>query len=462
MKTIHLFLAFILLGGASQAAEPDFSQVGFSTMGGGTTGGQGGKVVTPVTLEELKAFAEDPATPYVIRITQEFNSGKPIVVDGVPSTYGDVIRLGSNKTLVGIGDAAFFQRIGLNIQCRSNIIIRNIRFTMRHVPYSKDGENKVVGLVDGVETLLGDPDCIGIQADDESVPESDRVSRNIWIDHNEFFNEDPAVMTDKDRYDGLVDTKNNSYNITISWNYFHDHHKASLIGKGGSDSADHKTTYHHNYFRNIAARLPLFRYGVGHLFNNLMVASENGANARVNSDLYIEANVFQDSKKPVFGKVSENGAATLVDNRWIGCDRVPATVLSEAPGAAPLSASEEILPGKFRPSSVYSYAPVLHRVDEVAEVVPRYSGVGKINTGEYDPPVSSPPLSRDGAFEVRVRGGEVRVQAPPGVGIELLDARGMARVRVVSTGGPASLPVPRGAGFYLLRVGSASRGILVP
>jgi pectate lyase len=60
-----------------------------------------------------------------------------------------LIHLGSNKTLVGIGDKAFFNRIGVLIQKKKNIVIRNIRFTMKNVPISKTDENKVVGFANG-------------------------------------------------------------------------------------------------------------------------------------------------------------------------------------------------------------------------------------------------------------------------------------------------------------------------
>ncbi len=460
MKFRHLLLGLLLSGGASFAATPNFDQVGFSTLDGGTRGGAGGAVVTPTTLEELKRYAQDKTTPYVIRITKEFNTGIPVTVDGVASTYADVLRLGSNKTLVGIGSAAFFNRIGIRIQCQSNIIIRNIRFTMKNVPYQLDGEVKILGRYAGKDTLLGDPDCIGIQADDESLPEAQRVSRNIWIDHNEFFNEDPSVMTEKDRYDGLVDTKNNSYNITISWNYFHDHHKASLIGKGNSDVFDHKTTYHHNYFKNIAARLPLFRHGVGHLYNNYMLTSENGANARINSDLYMESNVFQDSKKPVFGKVSENGAATFVSNKWINCDRVPAVVLSEAPGASALSADEEILPGKFKPS--YPYAATLHAVGEVTTIVPQHSGVGKISTTEYDAPVAVDRAVDARSPAIRMVAGDLEIHAVAGTYFLLTDLQGAALHSGVTSAGRTLVPAALRSGVYLLHLDGQAHRLLVP
>jgi pectate lyase len=466
--TLRPLFAALLLAGTLQAA-PNFAMMGFATIEGGTTGGAGGAVVTPTTLAELKRYAEDKTTPYVILVTKEFNTGVAVKIDAsgsinsagaISTTYGDIIRLGSNKTLVGIGSAAFFNRIGIIIQSQSNIIIRNIRFTMKHVPISRTDENKIVGWVNGAATVMTDPDCIGIQADDETIPAAQRIVRHIWIDHCEFFNEDPSVQTDVDRYDGLVDGKNNSSNITISWCYFHDHHKASLFGKGDSDNFDRRITYSHNHFRNILSRLPLIRYGKVHMLNNLMVTSENGTNARINSDVYIEANHYEASKKPVFGKVSENGAATLVNNKWVDCDRVPQIVLSAAPGASALSASEEILPGSFKPSTFYNYTAFLDAVANVPTVVAANAGVGKISTAEYVPTgISSRPApSTSFAF---VRSGAIAYRALPGTPVRLLDTRGRTWFSGTADGSESALPLRLPSGLYLMRLGRDTESIAI-
>lgn len=459
MTLARPLLTALLLAAASQAA-PDFSMMGFATTEGGTTGGKGGAVVTPTTLAELKKYAEDKTTPYVIRITKEFNTGVSVKIgaDGAISssgttntTYGDIIKLGSNKTLVGIGNAAFFNRIGIIIQSQSNIVIRNIKFTMKDVPIARTDENKIVGWVDGAAKTLSDPDCIGIQADDETIPEAQRIVRHVWIDHCEFYNEDPSKMTDVDRYDGLVDGKNNASDITISWCHFHDHHKASLMGKGNSDDFDRHITYSHNWFQNILSRLPLIRFGKVHMLNNYMITSENGTNARINSDVYIEGNHYEASKKPVFGKVSENGAATFVNNKWISCDRVPQVVLSQAAGADALSASEEVLVGKFKPSSFYSY-----KADAVADVpslVKANAGVGKISTDEYG---TTTVAARGGAIDfAKVSNGIVEVRAESGTKVVVSRPDGRVVREEIAGSNPLRLALP-GGGLFLVRAGERS------
>jgi len=466
------FLPLLLaLTAPTFAATPDFSPMGFTTLDGGTTGGKGGAVVTPTTLEELKKYAEDKTTPYVIRITKEFNTGVSVNIDATgavsatgttKTTYGDIIKVGSNKTLVGIGSSAFLNRIGLIIQTKSNIIVRNIRFSMKDVPIARTDENKIVGWVNGAAKSLSDPDCIGMQADDTSYAESARMTRNVWIDHCEFSNEDPSVMTDVDRYDGLVDGKNNTSNVTVSWCYFHDHHKASLMGKGNSDDYDRHITYSHNYFKNILSRLPLIRFGKVHMLNNYMVTSENGTNARINSDVYIEGNHYEASKKPVFGKVSESGAATFVNNNWVTCDRVPQVVLNagQATGADPLSASEEVLVGTFKPSSFYAY-----KADAVAEVptlVSTWSGVGKISTAEYDIPTGIASVAEVPGAAAFVSQGRLHVDAVAGspVRVHALDGTLLYAGAVAVPG--AALPTSLGKGVYLVRAVGLSRTVLVP
>ncbi|MEZ4892829.1 MAG: hypothetical protein R2778_07405 [Saprospiraceae bacterium] len=119
------------------------------------------------------------------------------------------------------------------------------------------------------------------------------------MDHCRFYNEDPSVMTDADRYDGLVDIKNDVQFVTISWCYFHDHHKGCLSGSGNSDNYDRKSTLHHNLFDNISSRIPLQRYGKLHLLNNYVVNSENGLNVRIQSEALAEE-LFQEHEETHF------------------------------------------------------------------------------------------------------------------------------------------------------------------
>ena len=235
---------------------------------GGTTGGAGGKVVYAGTFQQLKAYLQ-AESPYVILVDKDMDTGIKCWVDdlstghlcdrqdgsqGVETTYGERVMIASDKTLVGIadpatGEAPLFSRISFVMQRSSNVIIRNCRFTMAGVPILKSGENKIVAYRDGKQKEVGDPDCMSILADENSAKTD--WGGHIWIDHCEFFNGNAA---DKDRYDGLLDCKNNVQWMTFSYNHFHHHDKACLFGKGDSDVFDGCRTIsmHHNWFDNIA------------------------------------------------------------------------------------------------------------------------------------------------------------------------------------------------------------------
>ena len=280
---------------------------------GGTTGGKDGKVVYANNFTELQAYLQSN-NPYIILVDRDITTGVTAYVDdlstghlcdsqdgsqGVASTYGERIMVQSNKTLIGIadanGNAPLISRISLILQCTHNVIIRNCRFTMNGVPVMRTGENKIVAMRDGVQTEVGDPDCIGIQADATSA--STDSGSHIWIDHCEFFNGNAANV---DRYDGLVDIKNNVQWITLSYNRFHDHYKACLFGKGDSDNYDRTITMHHNMFENISgSRLPLQRYGHLHYMNNYMTGASDGYDLRAGSVGYVDACYFKDSKAPI-------------------------------------------------------------------------------------------------------------------------------------------------------------------
>ncbi len=65
--------------------------------------------------------------------------------------------------------------------------------------------------------------------------------------------------------------------ITISWCYFHDHHKTHLVGSNDYDLyADRKITFHHNRYENVSSRLPFYRCAVGHVFNNYIYRGLSG------------------------------------------------------------------------------------------------------------------------------------------------------------------------------------------
>ncbi|KAL0574276.1 hypothetical protein V5O48_007684 [Marasmius crinis-equi] len=167
-------------------------QDGYAASNGGTTGGAGG---TTTTVSAAAAFQT------AIKAGFQSDTPKTVFLKG-PITLSSQAQVGNNTSILGVGTTAVINGGGLSIKGKSNIIVRNLLI------------NKVVG-----------NDGITIQ----------QRAHNIWIDHNEFYSD---LDHGFDFYDGQVDITHASDYVTVSYNYFHDHFKSSLVGgdpNGGSE-----------------------------------------------------------------------------------------------------------------------------------------------------------------------------------------------------------------------------------
>ena len=189
------------------------------------------------------------------------------------------IKKKSDITIMGAdGTAANF---GIHIAASSsNVIIRNIVF----------------GLLPGG----GDSDAISIEGMSGGVP------TNIWVDHNELYSSMVECAGAGDTsFDGLIDVKKGADNVTVSYNYIHDHHKVSLNGYSDDDDVVRHITFHHNIFENIGSRTPLQRHGYSHLVSNYFnKITVSGANIRMGGYSLIESNYFENSQNPVTSRDS--------------------------------------------------------------------------------------------------------------------------------------------------------------
>jgi pectate lyase len=222
-------------------------------------GGSLGPSVTATTLDELKMYLGSP-DPYVVSFSGLYAGA-------------DLIKVASNKTLLGVGTSAHLMGIGLQINGSRNVIIRNV--AVSHVV--ADG----AGIANDAIEITGG-------------------AKNIWIDHCELFSD---LIQDKDYYDGLLDIKNESSFITVSWCAIHDHWKASLISSGDEQVSDTviRATYHHNYFYNCGSRLPSIRFGKAHVFNNYYKDNPTGScvDSRMGAVVKAESNYFENSKNTI-------------------------------------------------------------------------------------------------------------------------------------------------------------------
>lgn len=403
-----LFCGFSMMANAQIQDGRDFSMDGFAAYdgvpgsnwyrAGGTTGGAGGKVVKADNFSQLQAYLQ-ATDPYIVIVDHDITTGIKCYVDdlstgrllddqsgksGVESVYGERIMVAPNKTLIGVVDPAtglapLFSHITFVMQSVDNIIIRNCRFTMKGVPVLRTGENKIVAWRNGAQVEVGDPDCIGIQAD--KVSAKTNWGGHIWIDHCEFFNGDAA---NKDRYDGLLDCKNNVQWMTFSYNYFHDHDKSCLWGKGDSDVYDNCRTisFHHNFFDNIqGSRLPLQRGGHVHYYNNYMRGCEDGWDIRTGAVAYEEGCYFENTKSPI--RSDRGGSLNISKAEGYDCIYKGCNNLMEGYtniDGAKISKSFGVTKTNWVPTqTVASYTQhYLDKTVDVPAICEKYSGAGKV------------------------------------------------------------------------------------
>lgn len=363
-------------GGSSSSSEPALGTLscseantvqGFASLDGGTTGGAGGTyvvaktgadIVTALKTKERKAGSA-PLTIYINGTITPANSG---------TNQFDVKDM-NDVSIIGVGDAALFDGIGINIVRANNIIVRNI--TMRYV-------------------RIGQKDHISI----------DNNSRNIWIDHNEFYN---SLDVGKDHYDELVSGKGDIDKVTLSYNHFHDSWKTSLWGSGDSNDFDRRISYIGNYWERVNSRLPLFRFGEGHVLNNYYVAvRESGINSRMGAQIRVEANHFENSKNVLISMDSStHGFWNATDNvlkniEWGAfpsgnCTSSKGCVWGGEPGTTQTggdfgvfanAAAGAVNPSTYEPRDTAGYI-VLDPVydngnDEIKKYVIANAGVGKL------------------------------------------------------------------------------------
>ncbi|GLR15468.1 T9SS type A sorting domain-containing protein [Portibacter lacus] len=258
-KLTFLGLFLISISGAIAQSGP----VGWAAANGGTTGGQGGEVVTPTSRNEFAAFCAS-IDPLIIKIE-----------DTLELILYERISVNANKTIIGATTNAMLRYGGLEINGR-NVIIRNLIISDS---YDGDWDGKT-----------NSTDAITIQ------------SENVWVDHC-------LLATSAD---GLLDVRSSSASnignyVTVSYTRFMDHNKVSLIGSSDNSTQDRdhlKVTFHHCWFdgtvdKGLNQRLPRIRYGDIHLYNNYF---EDVASycilARLESDVVVERNYFRNSLNP--------------------------------------------------------------------------------------------------------------------------------------------------------------------
>lgn len=178
-----------------------------------------------------------------------------------------MLHVGSNTSLIGVGNKALIKNGSLMLKSAENIIIRNIAFEDSYDYFPQWDPNDNAGgewnaAYDNV-TLYS--------------------ARRIWIDRCTF--SDGVRPDHLDRvllgrpmqfHDGLLDIVRGSDLITVSNSHFKNHDKGNLIGNSDNrtdDAGKLRVTMHHNWFDNVKERSPRVRFGRVHVYNNLYTAT---------------------------------------------------------------------------------------------------------------------------------------------------------------------------------------------
>ncbi|KAG8787618.1 hypothetical protein FRC12_015411 [Ceratobasidium sp. 428] len=251
-----------------RATTSDEATIGYATLSGGTTGGGAAAPVTVTTLDALK----DALT----------NGSKVIAISG--TIIGkEIVEVPSSTTVIG-KSGAILAGVGLRVIDVSNVIIRNLKI------------NKVTADVGAALRL--------------------QASNKTWIDSVELWSD---RNHDQDYYGGLLDITHGCYAVTVTNSYLHDHWKASLVGQSDSNKPEDaaiQVTYAYNKWYNLNSRIPSFRFGHGHIFNNYFIMNDDGINAGGGAQLLVQNNVFEGVGKPLYS--TDNGCANASGNDFGG------------------------------------------------------------------------------------------------------------------------------------------------
>lgn len=145
-------------------------------------------------------------------------------------------------------------------------------------------------------------DCIGITGAQDTTYGFKDSAEHVWVHNNSFYGPkelpDQSKDQDKSEGDGAVDFRNGEY-MTMSYNYFYEYHKTSLIGSG-DDNLQYHVTWHHNWWKNVESRAPLCRQADVHIYNNLFDGQTSYCmSLRANCFIFSEYNTFLNCKNPV-------------------------------------------------------------------------------------------------------------------------------------------------------------------
>lgn len=312
------------IGGLLTAAATFAGPVGYATLNGGTTGGAGGQVVYASTGAEINQAMCNRAskdTPLIIYVSGTINHGNTQKYSGNCDTRADEIQFKGvkNISLIGTGNGAVFDQIGIHLRDTSNIILQNL-----HIKNVKKS---------GSPTSNGG-DAIGMESG----------VFNVWVDHCTL----EATGGEDDGYDSLLDMKATTQYVTVSYTHYKKSGRGGLMGSSDSDNTNTFVTFHHNYYQDVDSRMPLLRHGTAHAFNNYYNGiTKSGMNPRMGGKIKAEHNHFENANNPIGTFYTTNmGYWDLKDNIFENVTWTPAS--DEFPaGPNPVSTTSINIPYSY-------------------------------------------------------------------------------------------------------------------
>jgi pectate lyase len=428
-RSLQVALAIPLLAAFGAPASADTRDLGreilaaddgWAAADGGTTGGAVADEAHVFTVrsraELVRALDGGSATPKIIRIAGAIDANtddrgrrldcSDYATDGYsvknylaaydPRTWGGAkpsgpqedarkasaakqaerveIAVGSNTTIVGLGDNAVLQGASLRISDAHNVIVRNVELRDAYDCFPVWQPN-TGGLGDWKTAY----DNLWL-----------RGATHVWIDH--ITASDGKRPDEKEptyfgrnylRHDGLLDITNGSDLVTVSWSRFADHDKAMLVGNGDLATGDRgklRVTLHHNEFESVVQRAPRVRFGRVHVYNNRYVVPEDAHDYRYSWGVSTESAIYAENN--AFTTPGHVEAADLVKS-WNGSELHQTGTLFNGFPVDLLAINNSYNSGSERDLTAdVGWVPALHgRVDSAAKAdrdVARGAGAGEL------------------------------------------------------------------------------------
>jgi len=230
-----------------------------------------------------------------------------------------------NLSVIGVADRALLDGVGFKVHGQ-NIIFENLTI-------------QYVSARDGIEI---------------------NNAKDIWVRHNTFI-DGGRDLPEGQRFDEFLSAKNETQGVIISWNKFYNGNRVLLVGSNDDIEAmpDRKIIFHHNYIETVTQRVPLYRGGHAHIYNNYFKdVSSYAVGARFNSKLKVENNYFENVKNPI------------TDNNGVGTFEISGNIYVNSTGSQPTESQITI---NFK-----DYHYELDPTEQVPEIVKNGAGAGKI------------------------------------------------------------------------------------